>query len=273
MILQQSIVHDPPKPETFWQAIAHAMGAETNDEQLRPGTIEIGREAMLEALEARFDSLGIESRWQARLDQLDDVVGDLADELADQRNMSAMSSVPGVKEHHLAPYYDAAANFYRRQPWRQTPADTVIQIERADDSEASLFAIIMGQGGRVLGLSLYESREDVERLFADMLNNAGRPRVASLSHMYGEAFELHPRDLHLIERHHWPIATPEAYPFALRVHEGHPIRAPLAWELELLTPLLQILPDYVADQMPDRQTYDVRLRGEATTITLRRTEI
>lgn len=63
--------------------------------------------------------------------------------------------------------------------------------------------------------------------------------------MFCEAFDISPFDHDAIEKHSWPVASPEAYPLVLRINPGAAMRAPLVWELELIEDCLRAIPPFL----------------------------
>ena len=102
---------------------------------------------------------------------------------------------------------------------------------------------MLGRTGVTLGLAVHESWQDA----ADMIS--GRASWAELSGfavIFEEEAVLAPADLYLVERHGWPIASPEAYPAVMRFRPGYEPGSPTADELEFLAACLHCLPDFVA---------------------------
>jgi hypothetical protein len=117
----------------------------------------------------------------------------------------------------------------------------------------------MGQSGMTLGLAIYERLEDVVEMFVRVA-----PDVASadgLSVIFGEEGDMPMPDLDAIEQFGWPIATPEAYPMALRVRPGPSVETPPAPEIRFLTAALEGA-TWLA-QHPDAGQTTVELQGSA----------
>lgn len=65
---------------------------------------------------------------------------------------------------------------------------------------------------------------------------------------------LAPADLYLVERHGWPIASPQAYPAVMCFYPGYEPGPPTADDLEFLGACLHCLPDFVSG-IAETQTY------------------
>ncbi len=254
-------------PDTMlWRTLAAAMASPTVGKAHRPGTVMVASEERAEALRPRLEAIGVATAV-GPLDAADAAFADLARHLTHGEQETALVDVPGMPLGQVAAYFQAAAEFYRRSPWRRIPADTVIKIETDRPSRTPWYAVIMGQSGVTVGLVAYDDFESLRILFQQDDNEQGVRAVSALSITYGEEFELAAGDLDAIERHGWPIAAPEAYPHAMRVNPGYAVRPPLAWELESLEACLRALPDFV-DRNAEPAIVTVPVAGGAITMTL-----
>jgi hypothetical protein len=175
-----------------------------------------------------------------------------------------------VTTGQLASLYAAAAEFYRRAPWRAVPSDTRIQVECDQFQSGPWHAVVMGQSGIQLGLAIYDDLGALESIMSDDLSDEERAQNSSvLSLLYSEAFELAARELDAAERHGWIVAGPEAYPLVMRVNPGMTLRTPLKWELLLLEACLRAMPDYLAHQT-QQESLAVTAAGDSLTLRLSR---
>jgi hypothetical protein len=163
--------------------------------------------------------------------------------------LAALLDVPGMTAERLESFYLSAATFYRAAPWRNVPGDTPIKVVCDKFETSTWYAIVMGQSGMTLGLALHEDLSALESLLAGQFSDReGARQMSAISVMFNEAFEISPRDLEAIEKHAWPVASPEAYPLAVRVNPGGNVRPPLAWEVELLAACLLSVPKFLQHQ-------------------------
>lgn len=234
----------------------------------RPGIIEVASEEKLAEIGAELEPHGIHCVVAERLDLLDEMVADLTDHLAGSSGPKALVDSPGITPDVLGDFFRAAADFYRRKPWRSIAGDTIIQVECEAFQSGPWFAIVMGQSGMSLGLALYEDLELLQDTIAGSLSDEENSRrTSALSVTYSEAFEFAAKDLAAVEEHGWPIAGPEAYPMVMRVNPGWAVRAPLKWELALLTACLDCLPQYL-EEHPDGAPAAVSSPGSQLTLRL-----
>ena len=219
----------------------------------RPGTVEVRRDEYQRLLGPRLEPHGIQCVLQEKLDQLDFIYKELGDHLAGCELPTALLDVPGVKPEQVRGFFEAAAEFYRRAPWRQVRGDLPIRVGSSKYQSGPWYAVVMGQSGMTIGLALYEDLESLREVLTGRLSTEENARrTTGLSVLFGEEFEMPVHDLEAVEEHHWPIAGPEAYPHVMRINPGRVVRPPLAWELELLAGCLRAIPEFIPAKQPAR---------------------
>ncbi len=153
----------------------------------------------------------------------------------------ALADGQDVNRDGMESFYYAAARYFKKAPWKDVPGEIPIEIEVA--GFGTRCAIVLGRTGVTLGLAVHESWQDA----VDMIS--GRTSWSELSGfvvIFEEEAVLAPADIYLVERHGWPIASPEAYPAVMRFRPGYEPGSPTADELEFLAACLDCLPDFVA---------------------------
>jgi hypothetical protein len=114
------------------------------------------------------------------------------------------------------------------------------------------FAVVVGQMGMTRGLGLYESLHELRQMRdGDGSDEENARKTVALSVTFGDQTELPVADLDAAGRLGWEIASPEAYPTAIRKERGMMIRPPLAWELRLLEACLYALPAFIGGKDRD----------------------
>jgi tetratricopeptide (TPR) repeat protein len=248
-VLASEVLEEEPSDEELWQTVHRAMRQPVFGEPHRPGVIEVTAEKYRRALQPHLAAADIRCVACERLDLLDAMFAELSDHVAGSKSMAALVSVPGVTPAQVGSFFEAAADYYRRAPWRHILGDVVIQVDCDSFQHGRWYAVVMGQSGVTQGLAMYEDLEIVKQtICGDDSEEENCRRMSGLSVTFGEAFDIAPADLDAAEQHGWPVAGPEAYPSALRVNPGLAFRPPLAWELELLDGCLRVLPDFVAER-------------------------
>jgi tetratricopeptide (TPR) repeat protein len=242
-------VHAAPS-DWLWQTVARAIRRPLRGPPHRPGLIEVASEEHRAALQPHLEPWGIRCAVAARLDPLDVICEEMSRSLNRPVTMTAMVDVPGMSRERIAAFFAAAADYYRRMPWRGVSGNVPIEVRCDKFQSGPWHAVVLGQSGITLGLALYEGLENVEAVLSGEASEAEQARRASaISVTFGEAFEMPIRDLDAAERYRWSLASPDAYPCAMRVNPGRAVRPPLAWELELLEGCLRVIPDFIAEEV------------------------
>ena len=253
LVLMHQLQAEPPPPDWLWQTTAAAIRQPVVGSPHRPGVIEVATPQQRDILQPRLEQAGVQCVLCERLEQLDVIFDEMVKHLAGPDTLRAVIDVPGVQPAQVGSFFAAAADFYRKKPWRHVPGDTPIKIECDKFQSGPWYAVVMGQSGVTQGLAVYE---DLEALRAMLEGNdsdeENSRKMSSLSVLFSEAFEIPVRDLDAAERHAWPVAGPEAYPLVLRVNPGRAVRPPLAWELELLDGCLRTIPDFLVQQSAEQ---------------------
>lgn len=247
LVLAHDLRMDPPGAHWLWENLSKAMLRPAAGPPHRPGIVEVNSPEFGEALRSELEAAGIRCVVRDELDHLDFVLKDMAEHLGGPKPLAALVDVPGMTLEQVGGLFSAAADFYRRAPWRDVPGDTPIRVECDKFQSGPWYAVVMGQRGMTLGLALYEDLESLRQLLSgDDSEEESSRRMSGLSLMYGEAFEIPVADLDAAEKHGWPVAAPEAYPEVIRVNPGRAIRPALPWELELLEGCLRAIPEFLA---------------------------
>jgi hypothetical protein len=151
----------------------------------------------------------------------------------------------GITPADLEQFYTAAANFYRTQPWKRLAMDEVIALELEGAGEQPKYALVMGQSGITQGLAIYFTLADIREIFESRRDDLS---FDSFSIMFGEDSSIAPADLDAIEQFGWPVATPEAYPDALRVYPGQNVETPTAAEVRFISGALAAVAGLARDR-------------------------
>lgn len=257
LIIAQDLTMDEPNAGSLWHGVLAAILSPLAGEPHVPGVIEVASEDYHDALVPLLEPLGINCVVSDRLDQLDFIFSEMERSLSGPEQGPAMIDTPGVTPKHVGSFFHAAAEYYRKTPWRNVPGDVPIKVHCDKFDTGTWYAVVMGQSGMTLGLALYEDLAVLQSLLCE--DPDANRRNSGLSVMYGEAFEISLRDLDAAEENGWPVAGPEAYPMILRVNPGMAVRPPLAWELELVEGCLRAIPAFLirSERGPARMTVPV----------------
>jgi tetratricopeptide (TPR) repeat protein len=245
LVLAHRIVEDSPLANHVWDTLVQAMQHPVVGEPHRPIQLQVRTDERWASLKPHIEEVGIELVENATLDQMNVVFDDLHTHLAGKPR-TGLLEMPGMTAEQVAGFFDAAAGFYRRVPWKRVGDDATLKVECAKFESGPWYGVIMGQAGMTLGLALYENLRVVRNTQKGTLCDESHARQAvGLSVTFGEQTEMAVKDLEAIQRHGWKVGGPEAYPCIFKKERGMSIRPPLAWELELMEGCLRAVPEFV----------------------------
>lgn len=245
-----------PTPSEVWDTLAKAMRrpvAESGPPGV-PQRIVVPDSALAEAiLPSLADAqLEMDVYEQPLPDEVNEIIRDLEDHLrGDRPENPALVSVPGVTPELLGGFYAAAADYYRAAPWIHLNNYQVIALRYPIGSrEGYQYAMSMGQGGVEYGLAKYIRWEDVVRQFTeDDRPTEMLPPGGLHSLFYGDMTQVPFDDLDAIEKNHWDIAAPEAYPIPFVVLGQGQARRPSREELVWYEAALRAIPLLARDHL------------------------
>jgi hypothetical protein len=247
VVLDADVTSAPP-------AEAEAVAAELEEAVARvarrtggwPRRVEVREEEVARRLADALASREVEVVRRPHLDPLDALAADLRESLvgldATLPPMSSPETWGGwrLPREVVAEIFRAAADFWRRRPWRWIASDDPLFAERGTSRPWT--CCVLGNGGEEFGLALYGETEDFlqtlqgEAPFAD-------PAGPILSLTFNRASEL-PRPMRReVAVARWEVASPDAYPvlIALNTPGGGVTRA----VADDLIRLLRAVPEFV----------------------------
>lgn len=259
LILSQTLVEDAPTAELLWDQLVSAMQSPIMGEAHRPTELQVHAGEPWGALTPHLNAIEVEVEALDMLDQIDHVFEELERDLAGDQPPSLLD-MPGVTPEQVAGFYQAAAEFYRRAPWRKLGYETAIQVECDRLESGPRFAVVMGQSGLTFGLAIYDDLKVLKKLWSGRMSDEANAReTVALTVTYDDDSGISDGDLDAIEAYEWEVVSPEAYPSIFRKERGLSMRPPFGWELELMQGCLRTIPDFVA-----RHSIDDPAKYEAT---------
>ncbi|SIO58240.1 ST7 protein [Singulisphaera sp. GP187] len=246
LILTQNVVEDAPTADWLWDQLASAMQTPIMGEAHRPTELQVLAGEWWESLTPHLNAIGIEVETVPALDQLDFVFAELETALVGDQPPSLLD-MPGVTPEMVAGFYQAAAEFYRRAPWRKLGYESAIRVECDRVESGPRFAVVMGQSGLTFGLALYDDLKVLKKLWKGRMSDEDNAReTVALTVTYDDESGIPDGDLDAIAEYGWEVVNPEAYPSIFRKERGLSMRPPFGWELELMQGCLRTIPDFVA---------------------------
>ena len=254
LVLAQQITEAQPSAEQLWDTLAQAMQQPLMGEKQRPCELQIRAGAGWEDLRLALEELGIHPVMTEELGPINAIVEHLAGEVGGEQPPGLLE-IPGVTPEQVGRVYDAAAEFYRRAPWRRLGYENAVRVQCPQIEGSPWFAVLMGQSGLAMGMAIYEDFEVLRRLWSEELSeeeNAALTVATTIT--FGDANEIALTDLEAARQHGWQVARPDAYPSIFHKDRGMSIRPPDVRELDLMEACLRALPNFVAKRRQDDAT-------------------
>lgn len=247
LIYKTDVQNERPTPEIILEILFKTMQGTLLNlwHRGRPARILVDDAKLAQALAPRLAELDIRCDYRATLPQANTALLEMEAHATKRKPVPGLLRVPGVTVPLVAELYAAAADYYRQKPWRWMENWLPIEVRYPPDGRAR-YALVLGGGGDVYGLSLYESLEDLDIVFSDTSPEQHAAQVSWLSLVLDEATGMSFADLDAIEQYGWPVAGERAYPMAIKATpKGDWGVIPSASELAWLAAALRVLPDFV----------------------------
>jgi hypothetical protein len=261
LFVAQDVTRDEPSASLIWDVLAGAMIKPFNMKPCRPTVLEVRPDERWQEIEPHLQEVGVKLARVEQFDHLDFVLEGLEEHLrADQP--AGLHEIPAVTPPQVIEFYAAAAWFYRQAPWRKLADHTAIKIECESLPGGPWYAVVMGQGGMTFGLTLYEDLRILQRTWSGTGSDEQNAiETVALTVTYDSATFLTDADLSFIEEHSCEVVSRDTYPAIFRKERGMNMRAPVAWELRLMTACLRAIPEFLARHgLGDRVAADVSAR-------------
>jgi len=253
LILAHEMVEEEPSAALLWDSCVKAMQHPAAGEPHRPTEIQVRSNERWESLRQHLEEIGVSLAAGEELDLLDSAFAGMCEQVCGKPRPGLLD-MPGVTPEQVARFYEAAASFFRRTPWKKVGYEAAIRIECDKFHSGPYYAVLMGQSGLTTGLALYEDLKALRRLWAGDDDEENARRTVGTSVTFGEEWDIPVADLDAAKKYGWQVARPDAYPEVFHKERGMALRPPLAWELELLEGCLRAVPDFVARRKQDDPT-------------------
>src|SRR5207253_1446436 len=102
------------------------------------------------------------------LELLDELFGDMLTNLAPPPapEVTPLLEVPGVGLDQAGSFFEAAAFFFEKKPWKKLEQEGAIEVRCPQLDGGPWYAVIMGQAGMTIGLALYEDLDFLRRAWS-----------------------------------------------------------------------------------------------------------
>src|SRR5262249_38280319 len=152
-------------PAALWDVLLKAMQSPAAGEPHRPTQLQVLRDDRWEALRPHVEEVGISLDVVESLDLLESALEELHERLGSKAEPGLLEG-HGVRPEQVAGFYDAAAWFFERKPWKKVGYESAIEVRCDRFSGGPWYAVLMGQSGLAVGLALYEDLRTLQRMWA-----------------------------------------------------------------------------------------------------------
>jgi len=255
LIVGHELVPVEPTPGLLFDHLARAMLKPVNGATHRPSEVQVREGPLWSAIRPHLEEIGVDCIFRPELEEADYIAEELQRAMHSDEQPPALVDTENFNSARGAGFFAAAAEYYRRRPWQRLPPAAVIEVDCQQLREfgsGRWYAAVMGQNGQTFGLALYDNPQAIDRICGSCCEPGDALPGTSVSLMFNEAFQFPISDLAAAERHRWPVAAAEAWPFVLCTDRGSLVRQVKPWELQLLESCLRAIPDFV-EQYPFAQ--------------------
>ncbi len=225
-------IHDlsaeKPSPDFLAKTVLKGMlyPLSSEEEGVIPAKILVHPHTNIEMIRKLADDLEIE------LDRLDDDAHSLLDKAiyhlivhcSDSTLRESLIDSAQLSIDQLRSFYQDVTRFYQSAPWTKVATDRLIKISRSPSAGRDVYVSVVGQGGLHCGVIASFDGDGMKSIIFDNGEDDGRVEVMVLN--FGEAHEIAPIDLWMIEQHDFDVANANAYPTIQQSLANHQYRRP-----------------------------------------------
>jgi tetratricopeptide (TPR) repeat protein len=254
LVLTHEMPEEMPSAALLWDVLVQAMQHPVAGTSHRPTELQVRDDESWEALRRHLDEVGVGLTVAGELDQIEVVFQGMCEHVCGKPKPGLLD-MPGVTAAQVGSFFEAAAFFFQKAPWKKVGYEAAIQVECDKFQSGPWYAVLMGQSGLTMGLALYEDLKALRQIWASERDDEDNARQSVATTVtFGEEWDIPVADLEAAKTHGWPVARADAYPEVFRKERGLSLRPPLAWELELMEGCLRAVPEFVARRKQDDPT-------------------
>lgn len=229
----------------------------------RPTEVQMDDAEQVAALTSRLAPLGVRCKYAACPPRIEGVRAKLERQMIGEPPIPGLLSVRGATEPRIRRLFELAAAYHAQAPWRFLSDFHPLEIRCPAASEPR-YAIVMGSGREVYGLSVYDNAQDLATVFAT--GSRAAMKMSWLVLIFEEPRAISCYDLDDQERHGWPVAGPQAFPLVGRATRRGQLVVPNPEDLAWLDGALAALVVHFTGARSTRGLYPVHREITVTTL-------
>jgi hypothetical protein len=251
-ILRFQVLEQPPTTEQLLEVLVRAMRRPmlgSGWRARRPISVYLDNADYVAALIPRLAELDVGCEYRTSLPAVDDALYSMATGMGRYELIPGLLSIPSITPPLLGQLYTLTTQFYQATPWRRLNDQHPLEIRYPPDSKPR-YGVVMGSGGEVVGLAVYDTLDDLRLMYRRDLSPQQTSRMATwLVLFFEEAPAMSFDDLDAMARYNWPVANQQSYPVFGRTTSKPELVLPTAtdlfWMEGALTGILAFLSDHM----------------------------
>lgn len=257
VVISYNLVMQLPTLQSSVGFLVQSMTAPLVGPPRRPGRLRVAEKPLASLLHKKLANAGISVEQIGQCALAHNVVAEMSKNMEGRgrhKSMPALMSLKGVTPERAGSFFQAAAFFYGKAPWRFLSDENPLEISCLEFSRNPVYLVVMGNAGMEFGLMLFFDIKDLQRLYDSdgEYDIVGKPfRAASMS--FSDPTYLDMADLDAIEHHGWPVAGPNAYPHLFQILPDRKprIQAPSLDQVDIFEACLRAVPQVTAKHKAD----------------------
>jgi tetratricopeptide (TPR) repeat protein len=236
----------PAVPELAVKALLDFGLKHSNTLNGRPSTIEVRDPLLKQALDETLSGLSTSVVSVEELPAVDEVLRNLEASASGGRRHAGMLEGTRVTVDQVRAFADAAAAFFRAEPWRHLTNEDLIAVKAPRVPKGMRHICMLGNAGQQFGLAFFESRAAFEQMYSAA---GSRPPRRAFGVTFGPIDDLPFADVDAWEDLQLPVVNARAYPLAADLGSDGTMRRFTADELAAAEALLRALARTTEDEL------------------------
>jgi len=249
-ILRSQVLEKSPTPDQMFEELLNAMlhPALGAGKARRPKVLNLDDPDYVSALAPRLADLEVSCQHRTSLPSVKNALSSLERYTNRGKPIPGLLTIPSVTPPLVGHLFELAADFYRATPWRWLDDSHSMEIRYPPDG-VPRYAVVMGSGGQIFGLAVYDTLDDLRLIFEPHLSHQQVTRRATWLVLFFEsAMAMSFDDLDAMVKYGWSVPHESAYPFFGRTTKNGeldlPTKEDLFWMEAALAGILTYLPEH-----------------------------